>query len=478
MTYTPTAVPLCVDLDGTLVRTNTLIEAVLLVIRRRPLVLPRMLWWARRGQGHLWHRLAAIGVPDARSLPYAPEVVALVSAEAKRRPLVLVTGAHRTIAEGVAGHLGLFREVLASDGDEHLVGERKARALTDRFGQAGFDYVGDSSADLAVWRRARHAYLVSAATTLAEQVRSFGVGLEVLEGAPREPAWRAIVRAMRPAQWGKNALVLVPALLAHRVTEPAVLGAALIATLAFCITSSSVYILNDLLDVEADRRHPTKSKRPIASGSLSLRGAILLWAVLLGGAVAMLLALSPIAALLLIGYVVTTTAYTFWLKEKLAIDMVVLASFYVQRLFVGAAATGIHLSFWTLLFSLLVFMGLAAVKRYSEVHNREIDGIADSSRRAYVGGDKHVLQAIGTSCFTGALIAVGLYLGSDDVTRLYRRPELLWALAPVFLAWTSRLWLLSARGKLRDEDPVAFALRDRWTWAAAVIVGAIFVAAV
>jgi 4-hydroxybenzoate polyprenyltransferase len=470
-----TDVPLCFDLDNTLVRTNTLAETIVGTLRQHPAWIFLLPVWAIRGQAYLWATLVERFRPDASFLPYSEPVLDFARREAASgHPMVLATGAHQRMAQDVADHVGLFSVVFATSGTVHLVNRRKADILTASFGVKGFDYVGDSWHDMAAFRSCRTAYVVSSSPRLAERLKRESIEAIWIRPDTRVRWWSGMLSAVRPKQWAKNMLVFVPVLLGHRFTDGAALLGSAFAFVLLCLASSSAYLLNDIMDVEADRRHHTKRRRPFARGAVSIQSGVLVGVACAALAVGMGWLAGPRVSALLALYLAGTVLYSVWLKRLLMVDMILLASFYVIRVFLGSAATGIRISSWTALFCLFVFSGLAAVKRYAEVYNRAAQSSDFVNRRAYTPEDAMPLLSIGSSAFVGAIIALGLYLGSPEVRALYRRPDLLWLLCPILLWWTGRLWILGHRGELRDEDPVAFALRDRWSHGAALVSALIF----
>jgi 4-hydroxybenzoate polyprenyltransferase len=470
--------PLCVDLDNTLVRTNTLTETIAGAIRRNPGNVLMVPFWAMRGQGYLWSVLVEKFQPDVSILPYAEPVLDLIRREVSTgRPVILATGAHKLVAQAVAQHLGVFSGVFATNHAEHLVGERKAQILTAAFGMRGFDYVGDSVHDLPVFRCANKAYVVSNSPRLAEQLNQEGTPAVWIPAKRKLASWLGFWSAIRPKQWAKNVLVFVPAILGHRFTDGNTLIYSGVTFVLLCLASSSVYLINDILDIEADRRHHAKRRRAFAQGMVSIPVGMVTGVGFASLAVGLGWIVAPSVSLLLLVYLLGTGLYSIWLKRLLIVDIVMLATFYVFRVFLGAAATGIRVTSWTALFCLFAFTGLAALKRYAEVYNRAAHASDAINRRAYTREDAMPLLSIGTSAFGGSLISLGLYLGSAEVRTLYRTPDLLWLLCPILLAWTSRLWILGHRGDLRDEDPVAFVLHDRWSHWAALLSSVIFLLA-
>ncbi len=462
-------VPLCVDLDGTLVRSDLLIESAAALVKAQPwrvFVLP---FWSLRGLGFLKRRLAEAASLDVDSLPlHGPLLERLREEKAAGRRLVLATAADEALARRVAERVGLFDEVLASSDGVNLIREAKARALVERFGRGGFDYAGDHANDLPVWRAARRAVLVDAPERLAREVAAL-VPVERIyapgRGRPGE-AWRA----MRPHQWGKNLIVFIPVVASHRL-EPAVLGQAFLAAAAFSLCASSVYLLNDLLDLQADRASPVKKARPFASGSLPLS-----WSLL---ALPLLLAAAGIAASLpaefgavLAGYYALTLIYSLKLRSIVVLDVLCLAGLYTARLLGGHAATGIPYSPWLLGFSLSLFLSLALMKRYVEFSGPA----AAPAGRGYGAADAPILRAAGGVSALAAVLVFAFYIRSAAVVPLYTRPGLLWLVVLLILAALARMWSLARGGRL-DEDPVRFVLRDRASWLLAGLAAAVLTAA-
>jgi len=385
------------------------------------------------------------------------------------RTVVLVSAAHQRVAQDVADHLDLFSQVLASVDSVPLAGRARADRLTAEFGAQGFDYVGSGRHDLPVFRSCRQATVVAPTPRVSEQLPNTSTPAVWIRSGGLLELCRGFLSAIRPKQWAKNVLVFVPVLLGHRLNDPRAVSASAATFVLLCLASSSVYLLNDILDVEADRRHHTKRRRAFAQGRVPILAGLVAGHLLAALALGLGWLLHPHVALLLLLYLAGTWLYSIWLKRLLIIDMVMLSSFYVLRVYLGASATGIRISSWTSLFCLLTFSGLAALKRYAEVHNRAAQSSDSVNRRAYTTVDAMPLLSIGTSSFVGAIIALGLYLGSPEVHLLYRSPELLWLLCPILLAWTSRLWIFGHRGGLHDEDPVALVLHDRWSHGAALL---------
>ncbi len=465
----PDTVPLAVDLDGTLVRSDLLVESLFALLRRNPLYLFLLPWWLRGGKARFKAEIAARVVLDPALLPYDPEFLSFLEGERRAgRPLLLVTASDQRLARRVADHLGLFERVLASDGETNLSGGRKARALVEAFGDKGFDYAANAPVDLAVWRHARGALLVDPSPGLESRLRRLVPVEAVFDGRPGGIGpW---LRAMRPHQWLKNLLLFVPLLMAHRLEEPALLGQVVLAFVTFSLCASSVYLLNDLFDLEADRRHPRKRLRPFAAGDLPPERGILVAPVLLLAALLLSLLLPWRFTVVLLVYYLFTLAYSLRLKQSPLVDVIVLAGLYTLRIIAGAEAVALESSFWLLAFSMFMFFSLAQVKRYSEL--RDLDGAGEQAMREARGYRPVDLEGLAQSGVVSGYLSVlvlALYINSPQVEGLYRHPKLIWLLCPLMLYWIGRAWMLARRGEMHD-DPLLFAVRDRRSWAVAGLI--------
>jgi 4-hydroxybenzoate polyprenyltransferase len=452
-------VPLCVDLDGTLIHSDLLFESALLLIKRNPLYLLRMVLWLFAGKAACKARIAARVTLNPATLPYNRDFVGWLQAERQAgRSLWLCTAADQRLAGAVAAHLGFFDGVIASDGAANVAGAQKADRLVARFGERGFDYCGNEHRDLTVWQHA-HGAIVANATSSLERAAAGAAPVLRTFPSPARPL-RAAVRALRPHQWAKNGLILVPLLAAHHMGDIRSLSVVLLATVAFCLCASSVYILNDLLDLEADRVHPRKRKRPFAAGDLSIPAGLLLVPLLLGGALIITAFLPGKFQVVFAGYYSLTCAYSFFLKGRVIVDAMALAGLYTLRIIAGAAAATVALSFWLLLFSVFLFLSLALVKRYAE-----LDGLRRQQRLRAAGRGYHVedlalLQSLGTSAGYLSVLVLALYINSPDIAALYKEPKMIWLLCVLMLYWISRIWMKAQRGEMHD-DPVVFALKDK-----------------
>ena len=453
-----TQLPIAVDLDGTLIRADMLHESALRVLRDRPLQTLLIPVWAASGKAVLKQRLAGRTTFDPSALPYhAPLVAWLQEQRLAGRRLVLCTATDRSIADAIAAHLGFFDEVMASDGTTNLSGENKAEALERRFGSKGFDYVGNERKDLAVWRRA-HAAIVVGSQALADAAT--GV-CDIAKVFPPERVgvhtWR---RVLRVHQWMKNLLLFVPLFASHQITNAPAVQGLLLAFLAFSLCASSVYIANDLLDLDSDRQHVRKRNRPFASGLVPVWLGIALAPLLLSAAFVIAHFCSPSFVNWLIFYFTLTCAYSWSLKRLVLIDCLTLAMLYTVRIVAGAAAVDMPLSFWLLAFAVFLFLSLAFIKRYAEMEVKKDDGPGKVHGRGYYASDAPLIQALGITAGYAAVLVLALYLNTDTVVELYRAPQVIWGTVPVMLFWISWLWLKAHRGEMHD-DPMVFAVRDR-----------------
>ncbi len=452
------AVPLCVDLDGTLIRTDATWEAILRLLRRNPFYSLLLPIWLCRGRAFLKAQVAARTELSTATLPFCDEFLTYLR-EQKRmgRPVFLVTASDQHMAEAVARHVGFFDGVLASNGRLNLRGASKAALLCERFKETGFDYAGNSSVDFPVWEKANNALVVNARASVINRSKRTAHVSHVFQPA-QDRLWE-FFRSLRPHQWVKNLIVFVPLLASHRIAESNLLLDALLAFLAFCLCASGAYVLNDLLDLEADRHHANKRNRPFAGGRLPLAFGLVSFPLLLLGGGVIAFSISWSFGAVLAGYFVLTTAYSFWIKQVPLLDVFSLAGLYTIRLIGGHEATKVKYSFWLLVFSMFIFLSLALVKRYVEL---DANGEAKTSSlkgRGYAGSDLGLVAMLGACSGYLAVLVLALYVNSPDVQILYRTPPVLLLICPLLLYWVSRVWMLAHRGRMH-EDPIVFALKD------------------
>jgi 4-hydroxybenzoate polyprenyltransferase/phosphoserine phosphatase len=461
------SVPVCVDLDGTLIRSDLLLETFVLLLKRNPLYLFLVPLWLLRGKAVLKDEIASRVKLNPAALPYNQEFLQWLQAErAQGKSLWLCTAANRQLADSVAAHLGIFDGVLASDRQVNLAGSNKADQLVKQFGKGGFDYCGNESRDLLIWQHARGAVVVNGNSSLEREAAAQSTVVQSFPSRSRK--LKSLIRAIRPHQWAKNVLIVVPLLAAHRLNDEAGVLAGLAAFVAFSLCASSVYLLNDLLDLENDRAHARKSKRPFAAGDVSILSGLILAPCLLAVAVGIAAFLPPKFWLVLGTYYALTCAYSFVLKGKVLIDALALAGLYTLRIIAGSAAVAVALSFWFLLFSVFLFLSLAFVKRFAELDALRRVQRLRAAGRGYHVEDLPLLQSLGTASGYLSVLVLALYINSPDIQALYTQPKLIWMLCVLMLYWISRVWMLAQRGQMHD-DPVVFALKDRQSLAIAVL---------
>lgn len=450
---------LCVDLDGTLSRTDTLIEILLMLVKQKPLAVLLLPFWLMRGRAAFKAAIARAVRFDPEALAYNEELVDWLRTEkAAGRRIVLATAADERIARSIAEHLGIFDDVIASEGTANRKGKAKAEALREAYG--AFVYVANSDVDVPVWEAAEEAVLVAGSPASGKRLTKRVAFARVFGPSSERPAWRLWARQLRVHQWAKNALIFVPLILAHQVANPEKLTLAVMAFLAFSLCASSVYVLNDLLDLGSDRRHATKKNRPFAAGALPLETGFVAIPILLLPAFAIALAIDIGFAAVLAGYCGLTLAYSLELKRQAVVDVFMLAGLYTIRLFAGGVVAGVHLSPWLLAFSIFLFLSLAIVKRVGELQGLPPDSVRALHGRGYGRDDLPILTALGVAAGYASVVIFALYINSPVARTLYPSHAYLWLFIPLILFWISRVWLLTWRGEMHD-DPIVFALKDR-----------------
>jgi 4-hydroxybenzoate polyprenyltransferase len=449
--------PLCVDLDGTLVKSDTLFDGVCQFLRRNPVGFWKLPLWLAGGRARLKAEVASRAPLDAAQLPYNAELLKYLQDERRAgREIYLATGADGALAERVAAHLGLFAGVLASDGVTNLTSGKKLTQLRNRFGE--FDYIGNSRADLPLLAGAREAMVANPSLGLRVALRMRHIPV-TRSFHDRRSLPRTLLKAIRIHQWAKNILLFLPLLMSHKL-RPSSIVAALIALFCFSFMASANYLVNDLLDIENDRRHPAKRLRPFAAGDLPVVAGVLLALLLFAASMSLLPLLPRDFALWLLVYIVSTMAYSLYLKRIALVDVLMLSGLYTLRIVAGGAATGTVISHWLSGLSIFLFLSLAMVKRFSELENLRARGLTSTYGRGYLVADLEQIRSFGTASATAAVVVFSLYISRPDVVRLYKHEGVLWLIVPLMLFWLYRVWLLGSRGEM-DDDPVVFAIRDR-----------------
>lgn len=471
--FASNTIPLCVDLDGSLIKSDTLWEGFWAALRKHPIACLAACIAFLTSRAKFKQRISRLAVADPAHLPYRQDVLAFLRVEADAgRPLFLVTAADESVARQVAGHLKLFGRVIASDGIVNCKGRKKLEAIRQVSGE--FLYLGDSTADLAVWRASAGAIVVGGTKHILRKLNQSDVRIYRLF-PNRTGRARAITRAIRIHQWPKNLLVFLPVFLGHRMFDPTVWKPALLVFAVFCLTASFNYVVNDLLDLEADRLHIRKRERPFAAGDLSIAAGFWLAICLAVCGLAGGLVLPMMARFWVVAYLVSSLFYSFHLKTRLLADVVGLSGLYVVRVMAGGAATAIVISPWTLAFCLFLFYSLALVKRFGELRMlSEEYGVP--ARRGYRKADLPVVAALGASSGIVSVVIFALYISSPEVRGNYCSPARLWLACPVILYWFGRIWILANRGNVA-EDPLVFAFKDRISYLAGVCIAAIWLAA-
>ncbi|MFD2174519.1 UbiA family prenyltransferase [Rhodobacter lacus] len=447
--------PLVLDVDGTFLRTDLLYEGVWAGLGRDPLTTLGIVAAHFSNPAALKAKLAAAVPLRTDLMPVNPAVAEVaVNALAEGREVCLASASDRSLVAPLAAQHGLSPHVFASDGRVNLKGSAKAGALVAAFGPRGFLYAGNESTDMAVWSHAETAIVVGKVSEAAA-LPARGIGVVELPGgwAPR-----ALWTAIRPHQWVKNVLLLLPMIAAHRF-DLATLVPILLGMIAFSLAASAIYIVNDLLDLEADRLHPTKCRRPLASGAVPIKigmiACVALALVALGIAAALNAGFLGIVAL----YMLTSLAYSLKLKRMRWVDIATLASLYTIRVVAGAAAGGVDVSIYMLIFIFPVFIALGCVKRLTELTFAKNDERLPG--RGYGRPDRgDLLNVAGLGVF-GALLIFFLYSVSDQGRALYPDTWLLWLAMVPMGWWLIRMVMLGWFGK-QDYDPIVFALRDKF----------------
>lgn len=449
-----------IDLDGTLVNTDMLVENLFLFLRKYPLRIFEVILWLFSGKAYFKKCLADAVIPDVFQLPYNKEVLLWAEQQkADGASLVLATASDLRIAKRVATHLGIFDEVIGTE-DINLSSRHKQEALVKRYGKKGFEYVGNSTVDLTVWKAASVIHIANPGwglVTAAREIGDIGTIFKRRTGYVYD-----LLISLRLHQWVKNLLIFVPLLASHRFMEVQLLLKGMFAFIAFGICASSVYLLNDLFDLPDDRQHPTKRNRPLAAGKLPILHGLLLIPIMLFVAFGLAIWTLPVqfTGMLAIYYAFTLT-YTLWFKRVVMLDVITLAILYTIRVIAGAAAMSLTATFWILAFCIFIFLSLAFLKRYTELHDAKQDNEIDTfSARGYYPADFELLASLGGASGYISVLVLALYINEAATGVLYNSPKWMWIACPLLLFWLSRVWLLAHRGQMHD-DPIVFALSDK-----------------
>ncbi|MBI4707807.1 MAG: UbiA family prenyltransferase [Candidatus Omnitrophica bacterium] len=452
-------IPLIVDLDGTLIKTDLLLEGLYALLKRNISLIFIIPFWLMRGKACLKYQIATRFDIDAKSLPYNEPFVEYLHKEFHNgRELILATASYKILAQKVANHLGIFSHVLASDKNLNLSAKQKLKVFLAEYGEKGFDYAGNAKPDLHIFPYARNALLVNPGNVTLKKAEKISTVHKVFKDTSNR--FLVYLRAIRVYQWLKNLLLFIPLFTSHEWYNGSMVIKGIAGFTAFSLCASGGYLFNDFLDLPSDRNHPRKRNRPIASGDISIISGSVLMIILPLMGLAIALFMNWTFFCILIGYLALTLTYTIYLKSFMLVDVLVLAGLYTIRVIAGGEVMNVFPSFWLLAFSIFIFYSLALVKRCSELVT--IDKIGDETARGrdYRVTDLSYLKAMGITSGYLSIIVVALYINSPEVTVLYYKPKVLWLICPLLLHWISRLWLKTGRGEMTD-DPIMFALRDR-----------------
>jgi 4-hydroxybenzoate polyprenyltransferase len=458
---------IAVDLDGTLTINDTLHESVLALIQQKPLLLFLLPFWLIKGIAFLKFRVAESCILDVATLTYnIPLIDWLRKEKANGRKIVLCTAANKRVAMSISEHLELFDDIMASDAHTNLKSINKRKALDKKFGNKGYDYVGNSYADIEVWAGASDAIVVNANSnvyTKATQVAS------VSRIFPSERIqFSDLLRTLRIHQWLKNLLLFVPLIGAHQLGNTQSITSLALAFISFSLCASSVYVINDLLDLKNDRRHPRKKYRPFASAKVPAIVGVTIAPLLVASSIVLGMMVNKEFFVVLMLYLLITLAYSVILKRVVLVDCLTLATLYTLRIIAGAAAVSLSPSFWLLAFSVFIFFSLALVKRYAELITWTKTGKSVVRGRGYKTSDASLLQTFGVSSGYISALVIALYSRSDNILSLYAQPLAIWFMLPIIMFWVSWVWLKATRGEMYD-DPIVFAIKDKASILVAIV---------
>jgi len=462
-------IALIVDLDGTLVLTDTLWESVLRICHTKPwLLFVFPIWLLQGGRARLKAEISKRISIDPSSLPYRTKLIEIITdAKNKGRETILATAANENIGQSISNHLGIFDHVIASNETQNLKSHQKLEVILKHLEDKPFDYVGDSKADIPIWTASRKAFSVSNNNRIKKKINSLDNGHNI-DSLPK-PGVRIIAKTVRLHQWAKNILLFVPLILSQQLNNSELITALFLAFLSFGLCASSTYIWNDLLDLPNDRKHPSKKKRALASGAISIPVGIALSLGLLVTSFTLSITFLPsLFTVMLGGYIALTLSYSFYFKRKLMADVLMLGGLYTYRIIIGAVAISVVVSPWLLAFSIFFFLSLAFVKRYIDLLSTTEDTGEQIGGRGYFVRDLSTIQSMGTSASYLSVLVLALYINSPVVTTLYSKPEGLWLLCPLLLYWLSRIWFLASRNHM-PEDPILFAIKDKISYLVGIL---------
>lgn len=461
--------PLVVDLDGTLIFNDILNESLLNLLKNNPLKIFILFVWLLKGIAYLKRQLFFYTTTNINNLPYNFEFINWLKIQKKSgRKLVLCTGSDELIAIEISNYLNLFDSVIASDGKTNLTGQNKANKLVSLYGNLGFDYAGNSNSDIKVWKHSRNIIAVNTSFIVKLKIAKQFSSINFFNY--KNNNFSQYIELIRIHQWLKNILLFIPLLASHNINNIEFIGTLIFAFISFSLVASSIYIFNDLFDIDNDRYHPVKKFRPFALGVIPLLNGFILGIILILTSFYFASLINKKFIFIILIYFIITTLYSWKLKKIAIIDCITLALLYTLRIIAGAVALSLLLSFWLLAFSIFFFLSLAFVKRYAELEMLKKQKVAKLYGRAYLSQDASLIQTMGIASGYSSILVLALYLNSDSIQKLYKNPEIVWATVPVILFWISWIWLKAHHGDIH-EDPVIFAIKDK----ASLFVGLLFI---
>ena len=461
--------PLYVDLDGTLIKSDLMFESILILLKKNLFFLFAIPVWLLKGRPYLKVQLAKRVQVPIEQVPVNEEFHEFLQKEKDRgRKLVLISASNQTVVEQVSSHFDLFNECFGSNESTNLKANNKLARIQELNNGKSFSYAGNSSADLPIWKESAEVLLVNCSQSLEGKIKT--TNAKSFDSAPSQ--FNKLLETMRPHQWLKNLLVFVPLILSHQINQLDLLFLSIIAYVSFCLCASSVYLLNDMLDLKSDRQHTTKSKRAFAAGDLPLATGFFAGPLLFLMGVLFALLLPQSFLLVLMIYWLLTSLYSFCLKRLFLMDVITLAVLYTMRVIAGSAAISVQTTVWLITFSFFLFLGLALVKRVIELLNVIGEGKQRIEGRAYLYTHIWLLSRIGKASSATAIIVFILYITAPETIQLYSSPLILWLICPLLMYLLFRIWQFAHTQKL-EEDPVLFALTDRIGQVIAVVCGAL-----
>ncbi len=463
-------IALFVDLDGTLITGDTLHQSVILLIKRYPLKIFSLFCWITKGRAFLKYKVAQLIIPEPSLLQYKKDVIGYINKEKNNgRDVYLLSAANKKIAESVAGYLGIFKKVYGSTAKINLLGKEKLKRIRNIVGNNQFEYMGDSKNDIPIWSATSSGAAIDPNRGLKKRIRKFD-NIKMINTMKKKAIFKSIIKEIRIHQWAKNLLLFLPIIMAHQFTETKIVISVFWAFISFSFCASAMYVLNDLLDIETDIAHPSKQHRPLASGEMSIKlGVFLIIGLIIISFSIVVSTLSTSFLIILIIYIMLTTAYSFILKQIMLIDVIVLGGLYTLRIGAGSVASGVGVSSWLLVFSMFFFLSLAFMKRYADLILMRENNKGKIAGRDYHLEDLDLVQKSGITSGFVAMLVLALYINSAHVIGLYKSPILIWFTVPVLLYWLMRMWMVTNRGKM-TEDPIIFALRDKITYISMFII--------